>query len=297
MPTTSRRIHDLHQSTTPEVPRDYYATAHNQDAVYREKIRQGVNAVMVPRLKALLPDYSPCFSSYVAKRGKSKQGRVPLHQDYSMVDFEKHTALHIWCPLIDVDQTNGCLKAIPGSHTFFKHLSAVTGNPAPYDPVRQILEKECFVSVPMQAGSAFIFDERLLHCSEENQTDCLRIAVGGVLIPEGVSPLLYMWEKEKPSQLTVLEVTRDYLTNFKPQTLISEPYPEGVKFFKTIPYEFAWLTAADIAPLLSAKTSIPPAANVQPGKPEIRNQMNQPEPAPSKERKGWFGRLAGRLWK
>jgi hypothetical protein len=242
-------LSELHQSTTPDVPRDYYATAFSQEASYRETIRKGVDAVLLPRLKTFFPGFYPCLSSYVAKRGRSKQGRVSLHQDFSTVEADKHTALHVWCALIDVDESNGCLKAVSGSHTFFNHISTPTNNPAPYDSLRGVMEEHCSTSVPMKAGSAFIFDERLLHWSDENQTDSLRVAVGSIMIPEGVAPLLYMWDKEKPKQLTLLEVTVEYLTRLKVGTLISEPYPEGVRFVKTIPYEFRTLTAEDIAPL------------------------------------------------
>ncbi|MEH1908555.1 phytanoyl-CoA dioxygenase family protein [Nostoc sp.] len=196
-----------------------------------------------------MPHYYPCLSSYVVKRGNSSQGGVPIHQDYSMVDFEQHTAVHIWCPLIDVDETNGCLKAVAGSHKFFNHIVAVSGNPAPYGPLRKLLEEEYAVPVPMPAGSAFIFDERLLHCSNENHTDALRIAVGGVMIPEGCTPLLYMWDKDKPEQLTVLEVSVEYLTQFKIGVLIKEPYPQGVKFLKTISNKVVPLTTDDFTSL------------------------------------------------
>ena len=164
-----------------------------------------------------------------------------------MVDYKKHTAIHIWCPLTDVDQTNGCLWAVAGSHRFFNHIVALTSNPAPYNPVRKLLEEEYSTPVPMSAGSIFIFDQRLLHWSDENRTDALRIAVGGIMIPEGVSPFLYMWEKEDPERLTVLEVSVDYLTQFKPGVLINKPYPSGVKFIKTIPYKIDPITADQIS--------------------------------------------------
>lgn len=244
-----RKLTELHQNTTPELPRDYYATPFSTEMEYRERIRHGVNNVLLPRIEKLVPHFYPCLSSYVSKRGKSQQGKVSLHQDFSTVDASKHTALHVWCPLIDVDESNGCLRAVVGSHTYFNHISSFTFNPAPFDPVRGLLEKHCSTSVPMKAGSAFIFDERLLHWSDENMSDTLRIAVGCIMIPERVSPLLYMWDKNESHQLTVLEMSVDYLTRLKVGEGIEKPYPEGVTFVKTIPYEFKVLTSKDLGTL------------------------------------------------
>ena len=294
-----RSLAELHQDTTPEVPRDYYATPFSKEAKYRETIRQGVNAVLQPRLISLLPHFYPCLSSYVAKRGKSKQGRVPLHQDFSTVDAEKHTSLHVWCPLIDVDETNGCLRAVAGSHAFFNHISSFTRNPAPYDSLRRDLEERCSTCVPMKAGSAFIFDERLLHWSDENQTDDLRIAVGSILIPEGVTPLLYMWDKERPNELSVLEVSVDFLTRLEVGAVIAEPYPEGVKYLKSIPHPVTMLSAGDIAPLQT--TTLP--TSEQPGNGSPRAGHNGQSGLVSQQKaserpdsllpsgKGWFDRL------
>lgn len=290
-----KALYDLHQSTTPNVPSDYYATPLSSDALYRETIRQGVNAILLSRLRFLMPNYYPCLSSYVVKRGNSSQGRVPLHQDYSMVDFDQHTAVHIWCPLIDVDETNGCLKAVAGSHKFFNHIVAVSGNPAPYDPLRKLLEEEYTVSVPMPAGSAFIFDQRLLHCSDENHTDTLRIAVGGIMIPKECAPLLYIWDKDKPEHLNVLEVSVDYLSQFKPGASITEPYPQGVKFLKTITNKVVPLTNDDITslhPLGVKMIDTRKQSNIQ-----LTNSRDSAKPdvyslfSPSAKRNQWFSRL------
>jgi hypothetical protein len=222
-----------------------------------------------------------------------------------MVDYDLHTALHIWCPLIDVDETNGCLKAVAGSHRFFNHIVAVSGNPAPYDPLRKMLEEEYAVPVPMPAGSAFIFDQRLLHCSDENHTDALRIAVGGIMTTEGCAPLLYMWDKEKPEQLTVLEVSVDYLNQFKPGVSIAEPYPQGVKFLKTISHQVVPLTTDNLTPLhpsaakvadsrdrssISIGTNIPLANSQTRAKPDLHGSSS-----PSNKRNRWFNYLTAWL--
>ena len=236
----------LHTSTTPDVPADYYATPFSPDHAYRRQVFDGVNAVLMPRLNALMPGYAPCLAAFITKRPSTTKGKVWLHQDYTFVDNSRHTAVHVWCPLSDVNEQNGCLKTIAGSHTFLKHISAIPPNPAPFGPVRETLDASVAVKVPMRAGSAFIYDERLLHGSDENQTGELRVAAACVMIPAGVHPLLYSWDKNNAGQLTTLELSGTSLVDFEPGVPISEPYRPSMRPLGVIDYTAEPLTSASV---------------------------------------------------
>jgi ectoine hydroxylase-related dioxygenase (phytanoyl-CoA dioxygenase family) len=180
-----QELSDVYQSLTTEQPPDYYVTAFSQSYDYRRKVHEGVKAVIKEKLKTVVPHYNICLSQFVGKTARSQRGKVWLHQDWSFVDNTVHPAVHFWIPLVDVDTHNGCLKVVMGSHTFFEHIRATPTNPAPFDPLKDLLDAEFTTSIPMRAGSILFYDGRLLHGSEENLSIHSRIAAQGILVTEG----------------------------------------------------------------------------------------------------------------
>lgn len=231
-----KTLNDLFLSSTAEVSSDYYVTAWSEDVPYRRHIYHGIKNVIQEKLKMLLPHYAICMGHFVTKAAKSKRGVVWMHQDWTFVDIEYHTAVHVWCPLLDVDTYNGCLKVVTGSHCFTPHIRATPANPSPYDALWEVLDTEFTTSVPMPAGSALIYDGRLLHSSGENLSERLRIASHCILVPEMVTPRLYSWNEHVPTVLDVYEVTEEFLLQYRSETFIAKPSPEGTTFVESIDY-------------------------------------------------------------
>ena len=98
---------------------------------------------------------------------------TPWHQDEAYHDPKlEHDALDIWVPLQDVDESNGCMHFIPGSHRWpvLPHHSIgddprVAGLEAdPFD-VRDV------VSCPLRAGGATVHTLRTMHYTPANHSD------------------------------------------------------------------------------------------------------------------------------
>jgi hypothetical protein len=88
----------------------------------------------------------------------------------------------LWIPLVDVDEGNGCLRVVPGSH----YLNVRPRNPARYLAYPEhaaFLEGHYVRPVPMRAGQAFIYSQSLFHASAPNRSAASRLAVGGLAIP------------------------------------------------------------------------------------------------------------------
>jgi hypothetical protein len=231
-----KALKQLHDSLTPEVPSDYYTTLFNPDMNYRRHIHEGVKAIVEMPLQDMLPHHQICFGGYVTKRPNGMDGKVPLHQDYAFADNAVDPAVHVWCPLIDVSETNGCMKVVIASHTFLKHISAVPPNPFPFYAVAELLETDYTTKIPMSMGSALVYDQRLLHGSDENRTEHPRIACACALVPKTAPPRIYSWNEEAPTQLDVFEVTDEFFFQFPftNATAISESHTAGVRYLESI---------------------------------------------------------------
>ena len=251
-----KAFNDLCESLLVEIPMDYYTTPFSQDIDYRRRIYEGIKAIVQEKLKKIIPHYRLCIGAFLTKRAKSERGKVGLHQDYSFVDNTIHTGVNIWCPLINVDEHNGGMKVVIGSHTFIKHISATPTNPSPFTPVSEELDTEFTTKLSIRAGSALVYDGSLLHGSDENLSEHPRIAFGCVLVPETVAPRLYTWNEQAPTKLDILEVTEEFLLQFRPGTYISKPLPEGVKSLGLVDYAFQPLRSEDLAELKSIQTEL-----------------------------------------
>jgi len=235
----------LHAETTPSVPADYYVSAFGTDKETRRRIFEGITAIVEQKFKRLVPGYRIVMASFVTKKANGTKGQLPIHQDYSFVDHSKHLSLNIWAPLIDTDQRNGCLRNIDYSQRF-NHISSGSPQPAPYDSVRPELTANYLTDTPMKAGSACLFDTRVLHATEINTTDTDRTAVFLNLVKEDVTPQLYLYNPEHKGKLEVYEIDSEFLLGMKPNTYPDEAGKEGAKFIGLVDYAPTPWTAAEL---------------------------------------------------
>ncbi len=248
-----RALKQLYEKLPPELPSDFYATVFSRNADYRRLVSDGIAAVMRPRLEELFPYHELCFAVFVTKRPNTRHGTLPLHRDYSFVDTKLHTAVHLWCPLVDVDETSGCLQVVSGSHTLVESPYAVNEYPPVLGQVMDLLSKRFARSLPMAAGSVLAYESRLFHGSGENRSDTTRPACVAILLPKGVRPRVYVWNRVKPTTFDILEVTTDFLLRMERGAAISKPYPPGVSYLATTDYPVNPLRRQDLAGIKKAE--------------------------------------------
>jgi ectoine hydroxylase-related dioxygenase (phytanoyl-CoA dioxygenase family) len=127
-------------------------------------------------------------------------GVVAWHQDYSYWTRTQPLAhLTVWIALDDSTRENGCLRYIPGSHTWdLLPMPALAGD---MDGLRKVLSPEQIeqfdrqVMVEVKAGECAFHHPLLVHGSQENRSERSRRAAVVNYVRDGVvsstsSPLL-----------------------------------------------------------------------------------------------------------
>ncbi|CAG7596304.1 Ectoine dioxygenase [Paenibacillus solanacearum] len=93
----------------------------------------------------------------------------PMHQDYPYFPHEKHTMLAASVHLDDADDTNGCLRVIPGSHK---------QGALPHVGAHYLNHKEYPISMgtlcPAKAGDVLFFNYLTIHGSDVNRSQRFR---------------------------------------------------------------------------------------------------------------------------
>lgn len=113
---------------------------------------------------------------------KVSAGTVPWHQDKSYwPDASANPVITVWIPLVDSTPENGCLQLISQTHKkpVIQHSSEdADGKGFLTLPSEYVVErKKEIVSLPVKAGSAVLFNDRLVHGSTPNNSDHVRWSV------------------------------------------------------------------------------------------------------------------------
>lgn len=102
----------------------------------------------------------------------------PWHQDsgYYGDPTESYHLLSLWLPLVDVDDHNGCMQVIPGSHQW--GLRPVTRDEDGHHmPLEDVESRGRIETLPMKVGDVFAFHNLTYHRSLMNQSDEIRWSI------------------------------------------------------------------------------------------------------------------------
>ena len=99
----------------------------------------------------------------------------PLHQDSQYYGSEtgRILVISVWIPLVDVDEHNGCLWLIPGSHQWglLPGARRADQNMVSFEDVEQ---RGTPVPEPMRCGDLLAFHNLTFHGSKMNRSDSVR---------------------------------------------------------------------------------------------------------------------------
>ena len=106
---------------------------------------------------------------------------------------EESQILTVWIPMVDVDERNGCLQIIPGSHKqgLRPPRRDENGRLVPIEDVESWGEVQ---NVHMKVGDVLVFGNLTFHRSLENTSDDIRWSIDLRYSPTG-SPLEWLLQK------------------------------------------------------------------------------------------------------
>jgi hypothetical protein len=162
------------------------------DPAYRRRIFELVRDLFMPRLESVLDHYQMTLGGIFVKTPGADE--VPLHSDWTFTASADDVSLNVWCPLVDVDDSNSGLRLVPGSHRLFPQIGAP--RVAPYFAGYEQELKARSTLMTLRAGEAVIFDSNMLHWSRQNLSDDIRPAVAFICIPQSAVPAMYRKDEQ-----------------------------------------------------------------------------------------------------
>lgn len=165
----------------------YHCSFLDRDKAYKRAAFDLLAAAFEGVVRRHLADFRALSANFYVK--PTGQGRIPVHQNWPVLDDLDATSVTVWCPLVDVDERNGTLHVVPGSHKLLPHIEG-PGSLSFFSDYRDDLD-DVLVPLSAPAGHGFIFDDSLVHGSPANQAATPRIAVQITCVPEGSEPVFY----------------------------------------------------------------------------------------------------------
>ena len=137
---------------------------------------------MVNMVKQLMGcDAVRLFQDQILVKESGPKNPTPWHQDNPYWPMQQENAITVWIALDDVNQENGCMQFIPGSH---KHGKITLYNEIEPDIKLDELDAKS-VAIPMKAGSLHVHHSMTLHYAFANMTNSPRRAYAAVYMADG----------------------------------------------------------------------------------------------------------------
>lgn len=175
----------------------FFTTHWSNQNEYRHKINDFVTTKLTSNLLKHFSNLK-CILGYYLLKKSSSHGEVYMHRDWTLIDESEYTGYILWIPLIDTNIQNGCFQVVEGSH-----LNTVPPRGTNIPQHNPDVKDSDFKSVPVFAGDAIIFDQRLLHSSPPNFSDKDRLAVGLIIVPHSANIVHYFYDE-------VLDITKKH---------------------------------------------------------------------------------------
>jgi ectoine hydroxylase-related dioxygenase (phytanoyl-CoA dioxygenase family) len=185
---------DLYKKWHPEPPTAFYKSYFSENMEYKQEVEQAIiNKCNISINNHFIENNFELFGAMFVVKPPNDMGHIPPHQDWNFVDETIHWSLNMWLPLQDVNERNGTMRFLKGSHFFQKTIRGAN-TPEWYDHVYDEIEAN-LTDVEIKAGEAVFFFHGVVHCSHYNTHPEERICLGLSIVEKDV-PIYFNLLKE-----------------------------------------------------------------------------------------------------
>lgn len=136
-------------------------------------INKNVQTIL-PRMFDMAKVETNTGGSFVIKP-PHEESELPTHQDSSFIDEENDYCLFMWVPFCDVNENNGPMLVLSGSHLWGNTQRSLT---VPWNLQKHIsVLNKYMLPVYANAGDVILFDPALIHSSRPNLSKEIRPAI------------------------------------------------------------------------------------------------------------------------
>ncbi len=210
--TEVKILNDLFDELHPSLPSEgFISGSYSPDLDYKKRASDSIVEVLGKHYERLFINYQPFGAAFLFKM-PSQNSELGIHQDWTIVDENNFVALNCWIPLTDVDELNGALSVIPGSHYPAYHTVRTPTSPFFFSGNEDALIPHA-IPMRVKAGEAVILNQSVIHYSPPNRSDKIRKAITAGVKSLG-APMRFHYKIPDADKLEVFEMPEDFLIRF-----------------------------------------------------------------------------------
>lgn len=199
----------------------FHTTFLDTNIDYKRSAQNLIREIFSPHIERLLSNYEILTGNFFVKPPAT--GELMVHRNFTFIQDIIDKTLTLWFPLVDVDETNGTIQVVEGSHSIVSHITTPTSPPFFQNFESQILNKYC-QPISLRAGEVLIFDDDLLHGSGINKSASPRCVVQIVAIPKVARPVVYYLDQNSTNnQFEVFEINSDFFIENTLTDMLTRP--------------------------------------------------------------------------
>lgn len=185
------RLRTLYEAAVPDRPQSGFTPVSYLIDIERGRaLSRGAIDIVGHKILTVLLDYRLAVAAFLVKSPGGESALSP-HCDPSIVDEDRFRSVVAWMALSDVDEQNGCVWILPGTH---RATPRYRGRDvfAIQEAISQAGGLKTRRYIPLEAGQVLMFHHSLIHGSDDNRTEEPRIALQIYALPQE-SDALQCW--------------------------------------------------------------------------------------------------------
>jgi hypothetical protein len=205
-------LNGLYYRLHPKDEKGFFPSTFSKDKTYRTVADAEIRRIGTRAMEHYLEDIKVMCGSFIVK-SPGPESAMCVHQDMTLVDESKYVGINIWVPLIDLTDENGTLEVLPGSHRIFPTYRGSTV-PGIYDECSEEIKKYLVRLYP-KAGEAIFFDQSIIHYSDANLSDGIRIVTNTYFTHKDATFQICFWQQDYGDKVEVFEEDERFMTDFE----------------------------------------------------------------------------------
>lgn len=235
-------VKNLYFSLHPKDEVGFFPSAYSKDKKYRETTDIELKRIGDKRFNELFQDFQVINGCFIVK-SPGESSYLHVHQDMTLVDESEFVGINVWTTTVELNDENGVLYALPGSHRFYPTYRGHT-LPGFYDPIQEEI-KDYMVPYYIKAGQAVIFDQSIVHFSPPNIGNEPRIVSNVYLTHRDATFRICYHDKTNPewkNKVELFEQDLSFMTNYEQFGENIYDRPKMGKSLGLFDYDFPTLT-------------------------------------------------------
>jgi hypothetical protein len=205
-------LNKLYKDIQPKEYEGFFPSTFSNDKDYRNKADTEIRRLCERSVADLLQDVKVICGCFIVKKSQPESAMC-VHQDMTLVDESVYTGINIWVPLIDLNDQNGTLEVLPGSHRIFPTYrgSSIKGV---YDDCNEEVKKYLIKIYP-KAGEAVFFDQSIIHFSKANESGQERVVTNTYFTHKDATFQTCYWHPDYGNKVEIFEQDDQFMTDFE----------------------------------------------------------------------------------